>query len=333
MSLSCSKKSKDSPESGFQALIPSETIPVGEQLLFAIEEGDTKKVKRILSEGFDVTHKNNQVDYLVQAVTSLKHDKITEYREIISALIDADCDVNALTSSQEPIINLAIEFGDLEVVRMLIQSRDFTPSEKHSPYLKIAQKRNVELLDLFIESQIEASDKVINNILFNTFIVEYRDDGFGEDAFHMPFTRSLLEKLNIDINTQEEGSGQTLLMKAARRNRVKAVGYFINEYKESIDINLQDSSGKTALLHAVQSSDQASSTLLLENCADKYIKDDKKNNVCEAACQTDEKEAKKSLRKIINSQYKDDNGQKCEYSKSKHTCLCILGTGAFLPSF
>ncbi len=343
---SCSRKEK-TPELNRLALIPSEPVSPEKRFLDAIEFGQVETVRNMLAKGFSVkkgivnfyNSKEIAETYLAHAITHGKKSKPENYQNIIRLIIDYGADVNAINPSGSNIIDIAIMSEDAQVVEMVVSHRDFALPDNYSPYPRTILTRSVEILDILIQYEVPIDEKTKKQVIFDTFLTEFekeRVDEFGTKIHKMPMTKLLLEKLQIDINIRSNNDEYTLLMVAAKRDRVDAAEYFLTEYRDEIDIEARDVQGWTALLHAVEKKDKASAYLLLSYCADKYIVNDSKMNICQFACQIQDKNVRKEMCTIINDTYFDDEDNKCQYSSRKNQklkCRCLpfnLG-GFFSP--
>lgn len=107
-----------------------------------------------------------------------------------------------------------------------------------------------------------------------------------EDLKHLSFDNLNSEHIFRIINFQDENmSGETFLHKATSAENRKFIKYFLNNFKEYIDVNIQTTAGRTALHYAAKNNNLAIARLLLEYPSSNLeIKDSQGLNALDYAC-------------------------------------------------
>jgi ankyrin repeat protein len=103
-------------------------IALNESLRITIEKGDIKSCKILIKIGADVNYENGQL--LHRAVTK-------KHKDIVELLLKHNVDVDALgyNFDWKTPLHLAVEIGDIEIIKILLDKKPNTEIKAHRPLL------------------------------------------------------------------------------------------------------------------------------------------------------------------------------------------------------
>jgi ankyrin repeat protein len=204
-------------------------------------------------------------------------------------ILEYNAEINSKDNSNRKSIDIAIQYGNLEVVKLLIDHPD----------------TNINCVDRFwncslLHTATMSKQWDIYEMLINKGIDVNIQDSGGNTALHYAYRGYDQNAINYTLvnsnydPTIKNSEGITLLHIAAKQNFTGSVDYILN--KEGIDINVQSNNGNTPLHYAALHYSEDVVKILLERGADPYIENIKSNYPIDLA-------KKESIKSIIQDCY------------------------------
>lgn|GEM_PF-944619 len=209
--------------------------------------------------------------YIIERIYEYRNDQKVqnEYSIIIDELLDRHIDVNIQDVNGDTVLMLAIKLRLPRVIDQLIQYPDIDLNISNNDG-KTALMLAYEMEDYRTFQQIIISRKADINKMDNDhktlLLLALEDDNL--ELF------DLLLKYGADLDIKYEG-GKTILMMAINMKKTRFI-VKIFEYL-NFDVDIQDDTGKTALIHAVLNNDIKVVEALLKCGANPNIEDKDKN--------------------------------------------------------
>lgn len=248
-------------------------------LIRAIQRKSLPVAQLLLDHGADINLKCGKLHPLGEAANHCS--------EIAKLFLERGINVNAKSSGKTP-LDYAIENGDLELVKILLDKKGIylntKNNRKQSPLDCAIDSRHVEIIKILLNTKgIEVSETELTQKLLRIFALNPCLD-----------IAELLIQFGADVHAKDSVRNRenTLLIYAAQREKTEVVKFLL---EKGVDVNARNSEGLTALAEAVVKKNLKVLEILLEHKADTSIRDNKNHSVFQLATNSSLGDASKRI--------------------------------------
>ena len=160
-------------------------------------------------------------------------------------------DINKKDVNNRSPVMFAVTFGDIEGLEKLFeQGADFTQhGSKFSPLTMATFFNYTKCVEFLLDKVPQYNMNEIDPNGHTALTVTCVRNPYNHNKFATEAMLLLLEKYKMDVNNRNK-YGETALIVASIKGHLEGVRLLLSKYENSIDVNIQDGTGKTAFMHA-----------------------------------------------------------------------------------